>query len=247
VDTTAEEEAIRAMSARWLELSQQQNAAGVAGLFAEDGALYWEDQPATSGAEAIEAFMTRSFAENPDAEGGFGPDRIDVAASGDLAVEQGKWDGPDDQGRYITVYQKVGSDWKVQADMSLSTAPDGGAPGWARETLARWYERFNTRDAESLADLYAADARVGDAQGRAAIIQQFQDNWAESNESCSGGFDDFVVVGSIAAGWGRDTCVGTPEDGGPTATVRSNWLAMYERQSDGSWLCIRDYADPIAP
>ena len=48
-----------------------------------------EDRPTTSGPEAIEAFMAREFAENPGAEGGFEPDRIDVAASGDLAVEQG--------------------------------------------------------------------------------------------------------------------------------------------------------------
>ena len=246
-DTTAEEAAIREVAARWLDLSQQQDAAGVAGLFAEDGAVYWEDRPATSGASAIEAFMKRNFEENPNAEGGFAPDRVDVAASGDLAVEQGAYQNPSDQGRYITVHRKIGTDWKVQADMSVSTAPDGGAPDWARESLASWYERFNARDAEALADLYTADARVGDAKGRAAIIQRFQDGWAENNESCSGGYDDFVVVGSIASGWGRDTCIVTPDDGGPTTTARSNWLAMYERQPDGTWLCIRDYGEPVAP
>ena len=247
VDTTAEEAAIRAVAARWLDLSQQQDAAGVADLFAEDGAVYWEDRPVTSGADAIEAFMTRDFEENPNAEGGFAPDRIDVAASGDLAVEQGAYQSPNDEGRYITVHRKIGNDWKVQADMSVSTAPDGGAPDWARESLASWYERFNARDADGLADLYTADARVGDAEGRAAIIQRFQAGWAESDESCSGGFDDFVVVGSIAAGWGRDTCVVTQGDGSVTTTARSNWLAVFEHQSGDTWLMIRDYGEPVAP
>ncbi len=244
-DVTAEEEAVRATSARWLELAKQQDAAGIAGLFAEDGAVYWEDRPPTTGPEAIEAFMSRNFAENPNAEGDFAPDRIDVAASGDLAVEQGAFQDPNDQGRYMTVYRKIGSDWKVAADMSLSTGPNGGAPDWAQESLASWYEAFNARDAHGLADLYTADARVGPAQGRAAIIALFENDWEESDESCSGGYDDFVVVGSIAAGWGRDTCIVTPTDGGPTTTVRSNWLAMYERQADESWLCIRDYGEPV--
>jgi hypothetical protein len=75
---TAEEEAIRAVAASGLELSQRQDAAGVAGLFAEDGVVYWEDRPATSGVGAIEAFVTREFAENPSGEGDFAPDREDV-------------------------------------------------------------------------------------------------------------------------------------------------------------------------
>ena len=245
VDVTAEEEAVRATSARWLELSKQHDASGVAGLFAEDGAVYWEDRPSTSGPDAIEDFMRRQFAENPGGEGSFGADRVDVAASGDLAAEQGAYDGPNDSGRYITVYRKVGSDWKVAADMSVSTSPDGGAPAWARESLARWYETFNARDVQGLADLYTADARVGDAQGRAAIIQRFQAGWAESDESCSGGYDDFVVRGPIAAGWGRDVCVVTPADGESPTTTYSNWLAVYERQADGSWLCIRDHGEAM--
>jgi ketosteroid isomerase-like protein len=214
-------------------------------LFAEDGAVYWEDRSPTSGPEAIEDFMRRQFTENPGGEGGFGPDRVDVAASGDLAVEQGAWNTPNDAGRYITVYRKIGNDWKVAADMSLSTSSDGGAPAWARESLVDWYERFNARDAQGLADLYTADARVGDARGRAAIIKRFHAGWAENDESCSGGYDDFVVVGSIAAGRGRDMCIVKPADGGSPTTAYYNWLAVYERQADGSWLCIRDYGEPV--
>lgn len=176
--------------------------------------------------------------------GSFGPDRIEVAASGDLAVERGAYQSPTDEGRYVTVYRKVGGAWKVAADMSVSMSARGGAPDWAQESLARWYEAFNGRDVQALADLYTPDARVGEARGRAAIIRRFQSDWAESNASCSGDYDDFAVVGSIAAGQGRDLCTVTPADGGPATTVHSRWLAMYERQADGSWLCIRDFGEP---
>jgi ketosteroid isomerase-like protein len=162
-----------------------------------------------------------------------------------LAVEEGAFQNPVDQGRYITVYQKVGDAWKVAADMSVSTAPNGGAPDWAQTQLERWYETFNARDAAGIADTYSSDAVVGDARGRQAIMARFEADWAESDAVCSGQFDGFEVRGTIATGWGRDTCV-TPGDGGEAATERSNWLAVYEQQADGSWLCIRDYGEPVA-
>jgi ketosteroid isomerase-like protein len=241
----AEEEGVRATSAQWLEFSQGGDAAGVASLFAEDGALFWEDRPPTAGPAAVEEFMRRQFAEAPAGGGDFGPDRIFLAASGDLAVEQGTFTEATDEGRYLTVYKKVGEDWKVAADMSLDATPHGGAPAWAQESLARWYETFNARDAEALADLYAVNARVGDAQGRSAIVQSFQDDWAESDATCSGGYDDFFVVGTIAAGRGRDVCTVNPADGGESTTVYSRWLALYEQQPDGTWLCIRDRGEPV--
>ena len=110
-----EEEAIRATSARWLDFSNQQDAAGVAGLFADDGWLVWEDRPPTSGREAVEEFMRRQFAEAPAEAGGFGPDRIDVSASGDLAVEQGSSSSPTVEGRYLTVHKKIENEWKPWA------------------------------------------------------------------------------------------------------------------------------------
>lgn len=245
VDVGQEEAAVREISSHWLELAQAQDAAGIANLFAEDGAVYWEDQTPAFGRDAIREFMALDFAWGLNPGGDFGPDRFDVAASGDLAVEHGAFRGPENEGRYLTVYRKVGGEWKVQVDMSLGTRPDGGAPEWARESLARWYERFNARDAEGLANLYSRDARVGDARGRAAIMQRFRAEWDESDVSCSGAYDDFFVVDDLATGRGRDTCVRTPEAGGPTETTRGRWIAVYERQPDGSWLCIRDRGEEV--
>ena len=188
--------------------------------------------------------MQEGYSFSQGDPGSWGGDRIDVAASGDLAVEHGSWQSSTDSGRYLTVYRKIGSDWKVGADMSVETAPHGGAPAWAVEILSEWYAAYNDRDAERLADTYTADARIRDARGRRAIIDRFKAGWAEDDEVCSGDFDGFEVVGPITVGWGRDTC--TPrQEGDDSAVSRTNWLAVYELQEDGNWLCIRDFGEDV--
>lgn len=129
IDAAAEEQAIRAVSARWLELEKADDAAGVAALFTEDGIAYREDTDPISGPAAYRAYLERSFAENPSEVVDWSTDFVDVAASGDLAVEHGTWSSRgagaggegEDEGRYLTVYRKVNGEWKVAADMSLGT------------------------------------------------------------------------------------------------------------------------------
>ena len=58
-------------------------------------------------------------------------DRVEIAASGDLAVEYGSYtdtglglNGTEtDKGKYITVYRKVNGAWRVAADIGNSTKP----------------------------------------------------------------------------------------------------------------------------
>ncbi|MBT8396987.1 MAG: DUF4440 domain-containing protein [Gemmatimonadetes bacterium] len=246
VDLAEEEAALRAVSDQWQAFDDQQSAAGVAGLFGPEGTLAWEQGELISGPEAVESFMAKNYAFNPNNEGSWGPDHYDIAASGDLAVEHGGFESPGGiGGRYMTVYRKIAGGWKVVADMSLETTPNGGAPSWAADLLSEWYDAFNSRDAERLADIYTADARLRDALGREAIIARFEASWAESDEVCSGSFDGFEMVGSIGVGWGRDTCTVSPPGSGDTTTSLSNWLAVYEQQDDGSWLCIRDIGEPV--
>ncbi|NNF11731.1 MAG: SgcJ/EcaC family oxidoreductase [Gemmatimonadetes bacterium] len=242
VDLASEEQAIRDAAAHWASLDDEKDAAGVAALFTDDGTLLWDDRPPVQGRDAIEQHMATSYLENPTGEGGWGPDRIDVAASGDLAVEQGAWQNPGSEGRYVTVHKKLDGEWRIIADVSIDTPPNGGAPDWAVESLAAWYEAFNARDAEALADLYAGNARTGGGEGRAGIIASFQSDWAESDETCQGGYDSFQIVGGVAAGWGRDFC--TDRATGEISAV-SRWLTVHDQQPDGTWLMIRDWGEEI--
>ena len=124
----------------------------------------------------------------------------------------------------------------------VSSADD--VPTWATEQLlAPWYDALNAQDAERLADTYTPDARVGKSSGRSEIIASFESTWADTNISCSGAYDGFQIVGWLATGWGHDTCTETPKSGGESKVVHSRWLAVYERQPDGSWLCSRDIGE----
>lgn len=132
IDLTAEVAAVNETSLKWLEFAAAKDAAGVASLFTSDGVLFSENEEPVVGPAAIEALVAQRFEENPDQVPAFASDRIEVAASGDLAVEFGTWgpEGPDgDYGKYITVYRKVDGVWKVAGDMSLSTRPESEASG----------------------------------------------------------------------------------------------------------------------
>jgi uncharacterized protein (TIGR02246 family) len=131
VDVAAEEAAIRALSARWLELEGARDAAAIAGLFADDGRLVWSGQDPVIGPAAIQAFLVKEYAENPKQTTAWTTERVMIAAGGDMAVEYGAYanaatgmDGMGtSRGSYVTVYQKAGGAWKIKADASASATP----------------------------------------------------------------------------------------------------------------------------
>jgi uncharacterized protein (TIGR02246 family) len=130
-DLKADEQAVRDISKKWLEFEKKNDLAGIAALFAADGSLYRTGYEPAVGQDAIKKQLTKLHELNPKEEGDFSTDRVDVAASGDMAVEYGKYsvknagaDGKDtDQGKYVTVYKKVNGAWKVFADISSSSKP----------------------------------------------------------------------------------------------------------------------------
>jgi uncharacterized protein (TIGR02246 family) len=131
VDAAAEEAAVRAVSARWLAFEGERNAAGIAGLFADDGRLIWVGQDPVVGPTAIQAYLTKDYAENPKRTSTWKTDRVLIATAGDLAVEYGNFtntatgkDGTgSDNGNYVTVFRKVAGGWKVVSDASVSAKP----------------------------------------------------------------------------------------------------------------------------
>jgi uncharacterized protein (TIGR02246 family) len=129
VDLNAEEQAIRAISMKWLESEKNNDAAASAALFADDGISYSANVEPAVGPAAIEESFVKSREKNPGLVVDWTTDRVEVAASGDLAVEYGSYKmslpGPEglkeDYGKYITVYRKMNGTWKVAADIGVST------------------------------------------------------------------------------------------------------------------------------
>jgi len=131
VDLNAEEQAIRAISMKWLEFEKNNDEASSAALFADDGISYSANVEPAVGPVAIEESFVKSSEKNPGLVMDWTTDRVEVAASGDLAVEYGSYKmslpGPeglkDDYGKYVTVYRKINGTWKVAADIGTSTKP----------------------------------------------------------------------------------------------------------------------------
>lgn len=127
-DLKAEENAIREISKNWLDLDRNNNVDGIVELFAEDGVLYRPDQEPVKGTEAIKKYLTEQREKNPKEVANWSTDRVDVANSGDLAVEYGNYNSENTgssgnetaSGTYVTVYKKDNGKWKIVADVVTS-------------------------------------------------------------------------------------------------------------------------------
>lgn len=130
-DLAAEERAIRDADARWLKAAQARDAAADAAAFAPDGAAYREHLEPLVGPAAFQAYMEKQHAENPKSSVSWTTDKIQIAASGDLAVQTGEYSltglGPKgdgkDRGRFVTVWKKLNGEWKVAHDIGTTTMP----------------------------------------------------------------------------------------------------------------------------
>jgi len=134
-DITAEETAIRDSDARWLKAAQVRDAAGEAALFASDGVAYREHVEPLVGPAAFQAWAAKDYADNPNQNITWTTNSLEVAESGDLAVQTGEYHltglGPkgegEDRGRFVTVWKKVEGAWKVAYDIGSTTMPEAPA------------------------------------------------------------------------------------------------------------------------
>lgn len=130
-DLASEERAIRDLDARWLQAAQAKDAAGEAAMFASDGVAYREHVEPLAGPAAYQAYVTKFNMDNPMVNVSWTTEAIRVAESGDLAVQTGEYrlmalgprGGREDRGRYVTVWKKVGGEWKVAHDIGSTTMP----------------------------------------------------------------------------------------------------------------------------
>ncbi len=102
----------------------------------------------------------------------------------------------------------------------------------------QYYDAYNNRNPEGLANYYAKDAVLDDWHGLEAIKAGFKQLWAKNNETCTGGFTHFKVVGDRAVGWGAEVCV--PKNGGSSDANRVEWISWLEKQQNGEWRAVRE-------
>jgi ketosteroid isomerase-like protein len=136
VDVAAEEKAIRAKEAAWMDSYNKHDAKGLASQYEADASL------ASSGSALMTDSVGRSiflegFASDPALKADFASDRILVAASGDLASSRGHYTmtytdpatkkPKTETGNYLTVYRKASDgSWQAIEDFTTPGAPTAG-------------------------------------------------------------------------------------------------------------------------
>jgi uncharacterized protein (TIGR02246 family) len=125
-DTAGIETQLRQNEAKWNQAYAAHDAAALAGAYADDAALANPGAPLVTGIDAIRK-ETAAFAADPNLRVQFASDRVQVAASGDLAYTRGHYtmtmtDPATKQpttgsGSYLTVWQKQPDGaWKAVED-----------------------------------------------------------------------------------------------------------------------------------
>jgi uncharacterized protein (TIGR02246 family) len=132
-DVGAEEAAIRGQIDRWLKLVEAKDAAGIAGLYTEDGVVMSPNSPIGKGRDAVQQTWA-AMMQTPGFELVFAPEQIVVSSAGDMALDRGTYSltvAPDgtastDTGKYVVVWRKIDGEWKAAADIFNSDLPAGG-------------------------------------------------------------------------------------------------------------------------
>jgi uncharacterized protein (TIGR02246 family) len=132
VDTrAADEAAIRAADAAWTKAAESKDPAGTASVYADNAVLLAPGAPAMNGKDAILKGWTGMMADKNFALK-FGPTKIEVAKSGDLAYDLGiyeltvssKGKPVTSKGTYVVVWGKqADGSWKALVDAPTTTAP----------------------------------------------------------------------------------------------------------------------------
>jgi uncharacterized protein (TIGR02246 family) len=135
VDTAAIESQLKQAETRWNRAYAEHDSATLAGAYADDAALANPGAPLVTGIDSIRK-ETAAFAADPNLKVQFASDRIQVAASGDLAYTRGHFTmtmtdpatrkPTASSGSYLTV-------WKKQTDGEWKAVEDFVTPGAAAQ------------------------------------------------------------------------------------------------------------------
>jgi uncharacterized protein (TIGR02246 family) len=128
----AEEAALRTVIGEWSASAQAKDAAKFVSFYAEDAVVMMENAPDINGMPAIREGIG-GMMQDPNFALSFGPDKVVVARSGELAYETGTYSmtmtGGDkkpatQKGHYVAVWQKqADGSWKAVVDAPVSDPP----------------------------------------------------------------------------------------------------------------------------
>ena len=132
-DSAQIEAQLQEAETRWSQAYAKRDAAALAAMYADDGALASPDADLVEGKDALAQAM-QAYASDPNLRIEFKSDRTQVAASGDLAYTRGRYTmtltdpktkGPfTTKGNYLTVWRKqADGSWKAVEDFATTGAP----------------------------------------------------------------------------------------------------------------------------
>jgi ketosteroid isomerase-like protein len=120
VDKQAEERTIRGLEQRWRQAVTAKDSAAIGRFYAEDGYYLPQGSDGYEGPGSIGARWVSEPLIKLERE----PKRIEVADAGDMAYEVGtyevSWEEAKNRrgqasGNYVTIWKKVGGEWKTAA------------------------------------------------------------------------------------------------------------------------------------
>ena len=123
LEERSDDQAIRGQIANILAAVVAKDAKRAASVYAEEGMFLPTGMPQANGRAEIEATW-KSLFDLPGFSLWFGPTRVDVSRSGDMASDVGtyelQFDGENghvtDRGKYLVVWRKVDGRWQIFAD-----------------------------------------------------------------------------------------------------------------------------------
>ena len=129
VDTAAEEAALNAVTAAWLEAYNAGDVEKIVAMYAEDGVLMPPHAPVATGHAAIRAFLTADTAGAKAAGLKLVPGMATAGVAGDTGWESGSYTITDasgaavDGGSYLSVSRKSNGKWLYVRDTYNSDRP----------------------------------------------------------------------------------------------------------------------------
>ena len=133
-DTTADEAAIRAFTATWVEAYNAGDADKIVAGYAEDAILMPPDAPAAASHDAMKQFLVTDMAASKAAGVSFALDKDEVGVTGDLAWHSGTYhvNGPAGSsvgtGKYLEVWHRANGKWLIIRDIWNNDAPAAAPP-----------------------------------------------------------------------------------------------------------------------